>query len=163
LHGLRQRASIATVLRDPCIEAASAVLLDSMAYGLAVLTVNIGHYLEVPASTVARVNVPVDVAEIADVLRQWIGDPAAVDRTGSAARRHALEVHTPLRYAQAFAQVLTDVGGYGRRQTLAADLAATLTRVGFNGGDPITELVSESSAQLFGSSPRLADKLIYNR
>jgi glycosyltransferase involved in cell wall biosynthesis len=163
LHALRRRASIATVLRDPCIEAASAVLLDSMAYGLAVLTVNIGHYLEVPSDTVARVGVPVDAAEIAQILRRWIADPAAARRTGMAARSHALDVHTPIRYARSIANVLTEVGAYPRRQALAADLAVTLTRLGFNGGDPITERVAESSTQLFGSRPRLADQLIYNR
>ncbi len=80
LDALRRRASIATVLRYPFGEAASAVLLDSMAYGLPVVTVDGGHYAEVPGETVARVAVPPRAGDIAPILRRWIDTSSSSTR-----------------------------------------------------------------------------------
>jgi glycosyltransferase involved in cell wall biosynthesis len=160
LHSLRRRASIATVLRDPCIEAASAVLLDSMAYGLAVVTVNSGHYVEVPADCVARVPVPPKAVDLAAIFRTWVDDPALAAEIGARATAYVDAEHTPQVYADRMADVLRLAGSYPRRRALAIDLAATLDRLGFAPDDEITEVVADTATELFGGEPRRARELL---
>ena len=160
LHSLRRRASIATVLRYPCLEAASAVLLDSMAYGLAVVTVNTGHYVEVPSDCVARVDVPPRGSDIANVFRSWVGNPARAAQVGGRARAYVEAEHTPAVYAERMAEVLRLAGSYPRRHALATGLAGTFARLGFSADDAITKTVADSATELFAGIPRRARELL---
>jgi len=161
LHSLRHRASIATVLRDPCLEAASAVLLDSMAYGLAVVTVDSGHYVEVPDDAVVRVPVPPAGAELAEALVRLVDDPLAVAAIGSRARDYVETVHTPERYADMITDVLHEAGSYPRRRDLAADLARTIERIGFVDSDEITDIVAGAAAEIFAPQPRRVREILF--
>jgi glycosyltransferase involved in cell wall biosynthesis len=163
LHSLRTRALMATVLRDPCTEAASAVLLDSMAYGLGLITVETGHYSEAPDATVARVALPLTADSVAARMLAWLDDPAAARAAGSAAREYVQKVHTPGRYVDQLLDIVPRAGAYRRRRELATELAATVQRIGFGPADPITDSVAGAAVELLDSSPRNAQDLIYRR
>jgi glycosyltransferase involved in cell wall biosynthesis len=156
LHSLRRRAMVATVLRDPCLEAASAVLLDSMAYGLAVLTVNAWHYLEVPDELVMRVPVPPGPQEIGAVLTAMIDEPARTRAMGARAREWVQTWHTPAVYADGIAKVITRAGTYPVRQGVATDLARVVYRAGFTDDDEIMHVVADTATELFAAQPRNA-------
>jgi glycosyltransferase involved in cell wall biosynthesis len=154
LHTLRKRASIATVLRDPCIEASSAVLLDSMAYGLAPITVSTGHYVEIPDDAAVQVPAPPVAAELAPALRALVDDGHRVSTIGAAAHAHIAGVHSALHYAEAMLQVFHSAGAYPRREALAHDLSTILSRVGFSRSDRVAEVIADSATELFGANPR---------
>jgi glycosyltransferase involved in cell wall biosynthesis len=162
LHALRQRALIATVLRDPCIEAASAVLLDSMAYGLAVVSVEGGHYAEVPADTVARVALPPRFADVAAILRRWIDEPNEARELGVRARAYVGARHTSAAYADGIVEAVAASGAMPRRRMLATQLSMALVRVGFTAEDAIANRVSAVAAELFSRHPEHGDAL-YSR
>jgi glycosyltransferase involved in cell wall biosynthesis len=162
LHSLRRRAAVATVLRDPCLEAASAVLLDSMAYGLAVMTVDAGHYVEVPDDAVVRVPIPPTAADIAVALGAMIDD---LDRTrgiGARAREWVETWHTPAVYADGLVKVIDEAGTYSVRQALATDLAKMVHRVGFTDQDEIMQIVADSATNLFAAEPRKGREILFD-
>jgi glycosyltransferase involved in cell wall biosynthesis len=160
LHSLRRRAAVATVLRDPCLEAASAVLLDSMAYGLAVITVDAGHYVEVPDEAIVRVAVPPLGPDLAAAMTQLVDDPARAAALGERARDYVLSEHTPAVYAERIARVLREAGGAARRQQLGLDLARTLDRAGFTDDDEIADILARTAVELFSPEPRKAAELL---
>jgi glycosyltransferase involved in cell wall biosynthesis len=159
LHSLRRRAVVATVLRDPCLEAASAVLLDSMAYGLAVLTVNAWHYVEVPDELVMRVPVPPGPQEIGAVLTAMIDEPARSRAMGTRAREWVQTWHTPAVYADGIAKVITSAGTYPVRQGIATALARVVHRAGFTDDDEIMQIVADTATELFAAQPRRAHEI----
>jgi len=161
LHELRERAKIATVLRHPSLEAASASLLDSMAHGIAVITTDTAHYREIPADAVHRIPAPPRADAIADVFSAWIADPAVPARIALRGRSHIEAVHSAKRYAASFAQLAPRLGGAQRRNRLAATVASNLRRSGVLGDDPICTTVAAVAAELFGHEPRLAAKHIF--
>jgi glycosyltransferase involved in cell wall biosynthesis len=163
LHSLRRRAVVATVLRDPCIEAASAVLLDSMAYGLAVLTVDAGHYVEVPDDAVLRVPVPPQAQDIAAALSAMIDDPQRTRAIGAHAREWVETWHTPAVYADGMAKVITEAGTYPVRLSLATDLARAVERAGFTEKDEIMRIVADTATELFAAQPRKAREILFDQ
>ncbi|WP_084614735.1 glycosyltransferase [Nakamurella lactea] len=162
LHALRRRADIATVLRDPSTEASSAVVLDSMAYGLAVITVNSGHYAELPADSVARVEVPIRVDEVGMRLVDLVGDLTAMRAMGERAKQYISREHTADRYADDLAGMIEEVGAFGRRKDLATRLAATLTRVGLGGEDEIVDVVARSAHEILSPRPNRAEVIYHD-
>lgn len=159
LAALRRRAAVATVLRHPSTEAASAVLLDSMACGLPVITVDATHYAELPPDTVARVPVPPLATDIAPVLRQWVDHPEAAKSVGTRGREHVEISHTVENYAAGLLAFLEGVGALGRRQGLVNDLAATLSRAGFGPEDDINHSVAAAVHEMFSPIPRMAAEI----
>lgn len=162
LHSLRRRAGIATVLRDPCIEAASAVLLDSMAYGLAVVTVSSGHYLEVPDDAVVRVPVPPAGADLAEALDGLVRDPARTAALGAAARGWVETRHNPTVYAAGIDRALREAGAFTRRRQLAAELARTLRRAGFGEEDEVAVTLADTATDLFAGQPRRGIDILFD-
>lgn len=153
LDALRRKALIATVLRYPFGEAASAVLLDSMAYGLAVLTVNGGQYAEVPADTVVRIDTPPRAADMVPTLQRWIAEPEQARALGLRARAYVGEHHSGERYARDIAGVIEQAGSFARRRLLADQLATTLKSLGFSEDDEIVGVVGDAAAELFAAAP----------
>jgi glycosyltransferase involved in cell wall biosynthesis len=160
LDALRRRACIATVLRYPFGEAASAVLLDSMAYGIPVVTVAGGHYAEVPDDTVARVPVPPRPGDIAPILRRWVDNPAAARQIGLRAAEYVATEHTPEHYARAIVDVVEELGAFPRRRRLADILSSTLQNLGFEPDSPIFTAVADSASELLSPEPVNA-RIIY--
>lgn len=156
LHALRHRAVVATVLRDPSLEAASAVLLDSMAYGLAVITVDAGHYSEMPDDTVTRVPVPPRATDVAEALEQLLADPAAAVSMGVRAKDHVERHNTPKAYARGLVDVFERSGATARRRDLVVTLAHNLREVGFQGDGPVARVVARTAHELFGARPQVA-------
>lgn len=159
LDELRRRALVSTVLRFPFGEAASAALLDAMSYGHAVLTVDGGHYAEVPDETVERIGVPPTAADIAAVLRAFVDDPDAARALGERAAHFVATEHTAVIYAEAVAQILTQSGGFFRRRDLVDMLARTLHSLGFGTQDAITATVAQDAYELFSGEPVVAQEI----
>jgi glycosyltransferase involved in cell wall biosynthesis len=160
LHTLRRRAQFATVLRHPCIEAASAVLLDSMAYGLAVLSVDDGSYAEVPEASIVRVSAPPRTADVAGVLRSWVEHPDDARALGIQARAYAEAKHTPARYADGVVEVIRESGAMSRRRALAVQVSGAVTRAGFGADDEITDRLAEVTSELFAGRPRFGEHFL---
>ncbi|MEJ7650325.1 MAG: glycosyltransferase family 4 protein [Nakamurella sp.] len=156
---LRRRALVSTVLRFPFGEAASAALLDAMSYGHAVLTVDGGHYAEVPDETVRRISVPPIAADIAPVLRRWIDDPDSARELGSRAAHFVATEHTAEIYGRGIAEILQQSGSFFRRRDLVDMLSRTLHSLGFGPQDPITSSVAGDAAELFSGEPVVAAEI----
>jgi glycosyltransferase involved in cell wall biosynthesis len=163
MYALRERAEVATVLRDPCTEAASASLLDAMASGSAVVAVDIGHYSETPDNAVSRVPPPPTVADVSAELRRLVRTPGLAADIGSRASRWVDEERMPRKYAAGILDVMDRVGVFDMRRRLARDLASNLRRTGAGPESRLTVAVADTAAELMGGEPRRAQELLIDR
>jgi glycosyltransferase involved in cell wall biosynthesis len=150
---LRQRAAIATVLRSPVTESASAVLVDSMAYGLATVALETGHYKEHPADVVQFLTAPTTKA-LGELLTSWAQDMSIPARRGRVAAAYAEERHSAASYARDLLQVLPFGGALRRRRDLASAMADLVERNGFSADSHLGRHVAAEAAALFGHTPR---------
>jgi glycosyltransferase involved in cell wall biosynthesis len=153
LHALRSRADISTVLRHPCGEAASAVLAESLGYGLPIVSVDDGCYREAPAEAVIRVPVPPDAEHVAAALRTWVDDPELRERAADHGRTFVRENHSPESYARGILEALGTAGAAGRRIRLATDLVAIAARAGFASDSSLIERLAGRAHELFSPAP----------
>lgn len=153
LQALRTRADIATVLRHPCGEAASAVLAETLGNGLPVVTVDDGCYREAPDEAVLRVAVPPEPTEVGAALRRWVDDAHARARAANIGRTFVAEQHSPEAYATALLAAVRRSGSAHRRAALAQDLAAIAARAGFGAESSLVDRLAERAHELFGGHP----------
>jgi glycosyltransferase involved in cell wall biosynthesis len=153
LHALRSRADIATVLRHPCGEAASAVLAETLGYGLPVVSVDDGCYREAPAGAVIRVPVPPTPAHVGAALRQWVDDKQSRERAAAQGRAFVLQNHSPESYARGILTAIRKAGAARRRVALAEDLAAIAARAGFTSDSSLIERLAGRAHELFSPAP----------
>lgn len=154
MNSLRHAATIATVLRSPVTESSSAVLIDSLAHGLATLAVDVGHYREHPPEVVELVPAPPSASAIGEVLHRWAHDPVELVRRGEAATRYAQRYHSAEAYARELLRILPSQGSARRRNALAADAAALVARNGFASDSALGARVAEQAVFLFANEPR---------
>jgi glycosyltransferase involved in cell wall biosynthesis len=154
LNALRARADIATILRHPCGEAASAVLAESLAFGLPIVSVNDGCYREAPAEAVSRVSVPPTATQVGAALRRLVDDPELRSRASASARAFAREHHSPDAYARGILTALQAAGAARRRVALAEDLATIAARAGFTSDSTLIERLASRAHELFSPAPR---------
>jgi glycosyltransferase involved in cell wall biosynthesis len=154
LNALRARADIATILRHPCGEAASAVLAESLAFGLPIVSVNDGCYREAPAEAVTRVPVPPMATHVGAALRRFVDDPELRQRASASARAFAQEHHSPDAYAGGILTALQSAGAARRRVALAEDLATIAARAGFASDSTLIERLATRAHELFSPAPR---------
>lgn len=154
LHALRDRADVATILRHPCGEAASAVLVESLAYGLPIVSVDDGCYREAPAEAVIRVPVPPKPAEVGAALRAWVEDPDLRARASAVGRSFVQEQHTPEAYARGIMRAIREAGAARRRRGLAQDLSSIAARAGFGAESGLIDRLAERAQELFGAEPQ---------
>ncbi len=155
MAALRARADIATVLRHPCTEAASAVLVDSLAFGLAVVSVDDGCYAETPDDAVVRVPVPPVAGDVAAALRGLVDSADRRAALSAAARRTAREKHDANRYAAGIAAFLDQAGSALRRRDVADSLSDVLAGIHATPGDPVVDRLVDVAVELFGPTPRV--------
>ncbi|CAN5130312.1 hypothetical protein BH11ACT1_BH11ACT1_23020 [soil metagenome] len=154
LHALRTQAAISTVLRYPSSEASSAVLIDSMAYGNAIVVADAGHYGEMPAGTVSTVPAPPTVDDVAAVLDTLLADPDGASAMGARASAYVADEHTAQNYARQILPILRGAGAAGPRRRLARELGTVLHQLGFLPDSPIVSQLASTTVELFGSAPR---------
>jgi glycosyltransferase involved in cell wall biosynthesis len=154
LHALRLRADVATILRHPCGEAASAVLAESLAYGLPVVSVDDGCYREAPAEAVIRVPVPPRAAEVGAALRRWADDPELRAAASHHARSFVSQHHSARAYARGVVDALARSGSARRRVAVAHQLSTIAAQVGFTPGASLNERLAGRAHELFGGAPR---------
>lgn len=159
LDALRQRALVSMVLRHPSTEASSAVLVDSMAYGNAVVAVDAGHYAEMPADTIRLIAAPPDPDEIAAVIDSLVLDEEGARVLGARAAEHVLREHSAEAYALAMVPILRRAGGVTPRNWLVEEVAQAMARTGFGADHPLGSLVTETAIELFGGTPRRPEAL----
>ena len=155
LHALRSRADIATVLRHPCGEAASAVLAESLGYGLPIVSVDDGCYREAPAEAVIRVPVPPTPEDVGAALRQWVDHPDRRAQASATGRAFVAEHHSAAAYAHGMVEALRRAGAAGRRAALARDLSTIAARAGFGPDSSLIDRLADRAHELFGPPPRL--------
>jgi glycosyltransferase involved in cell wall biosynthesis len=154
MDALRQRASIATVLRHPITESSSAVLIDSMAYGLATIAVETGHYAEHPPEVVTLLPPPPSSAALGELLAAWAEQPDVVAEQGRSAAAYVARRHTAQAYAERLLEVLPFRRAGRRRRILAASAAELVQRNGFDLDSALAVRIAEEAAALFGWVPR---------
>jgi glycosyltransferase involved in cell wall biosynthesis len=159
LDALRQRALVSMVLRHPSTEASSAVLVDSMAYGNAVVAVDAGHYAEMPAETLRLVMAPPNPDEIAAAIDSLVLDEDAARALGSRAAEHVTREHTVEAYARAIVPILRRAGTVLPRKWLVEEVAQAMMRTGFGAEHSLGSVVTETAMELFGGRPRRPNAL----
>jgi len=150
---LRQRASITTVLRSPVTEASSAVLIDSMAHGLATVALREGHYGEHPDEAVAFLPSPPSAKALADLLAEWADQPDMVAQRGQAGMSHVSQNHSARTYARELLDVLRYRRAGRRRRALATGAATLVERNGFGLDSALAGRVADEAAAIFGRIP----------
>jgi glycosyltransferase involved in cell wall biosynthesis len=153
MQALRRRADIATVLRSPVTESSSAVLIDSMAHGLATVALQAGHYAEHPADVVAFLPSPPSPQALADLFVQWADDPGIPARRGRSGTAYVARNHSARAYAQGLLEVLPFRSAGRRRRALATGAAALVERNGFGLDSALAGRVADEAAALFGRVP----------
>lgn len=151
LAAIRDRADVAVVLREPCLEGASYALLESLAAGLPTVVVDDGSYAEVTGPFVEHVPTPPRPAEVADAVRSLL-DRGAAEISG-AARAHVAEHHSPDTYVDGLLRVLGETPGSGPRSRLVGDLAHVLHTWGLAEVDGVLDTVAARVDELFGATP----------
>jgi glycosyltransferase involved in cell wall biosynthesis len=159
LDALRQRALVSMVLRHPSTEASSAVLVDSMAYGNAVVAVDAGHFAEMPADTLRLVAAPPDPDEIAAALDSLVLNENTARALGSRAAEHVAKEHTAETYAREFLPILRRAGAVVPRYWLVKEVAEAMIRTGFGAENPLGSAVTQTAMELFGGTPRRPNAL----
>jgi glycosyltransferase involved in cell wall biosynthesis len=154
MQALRGRASIAMVLRSPVTEASSAVLVDSMAHGLATVALEVGHYTEHPSDVVQRLPLPPTSEAIGELLTRWALDPSIPAARGRAAAEYAELHHDARTYARELLEVLDFKNAIRRRHSLAAGAAELVRRNGFAPDSHLASRVAQEAALLFAGRPR---------
>ncbi len=154
LDALRRRALVSMVLRHPSTEASSAVLVDSMAYGSAVIALRTGHYAEMPADTVRLTSFPADPDEIAEAIDSLVLEPDAARALGARAEQYVRGAHTAQAYAQALLPILAGSGSAVPRGWLVDELAHAMVRTGLGADDLVGPDVTRTITELFGGVPR---------
>jgi glycosyltransferase involved in cell wall biosynthesis len=153
MHALRGRATMATVLRSPVTESSSAVLIDSMAHGLAVVALESGHYKEHPSDVVQFLQLPASSKALGELLTAWADHPEVVAERGRAAAAYAARSHSARAYARGLLAVLPFRRAGHRRKLLAAAAADLVERNGFGLDSKLAGRVAEEAAALFGRVP----------
>lgn len=151
LAAIRNRADVAVVLREPCLEGASYALLESLAAGVPAVVVDDGSYAEVTGPFVAHVPTPPRPDEVAEAVRTLL-DRGAAD-VAAAARAHVAEHHSPDTYVDGLLRVLRDSPGSGPRARLVGDLAHVLHTWGLAEVDGVLDTVAARVEELFGATP----------
>lgn len=151
---LRERASIATVLRSPVTEASSAVLIDSLSHGLATIALETGHYREHPADVVQFLPARPSSHALGKLLMTWAHEPQLVEQRSRAALEYVARRHSPQVYAQNLLSVLPFRAAERRRRSLARETAQLVKRNGYGLDGPLAQRVAEEAAALFGRAPR---------
>ncbi len=159
LDALRQRSLVSMVLRHPSTEASSAVLVDSMAYGNAVVAIDAGHYPEMPADTLRLVAAPPDPDEIAAAIDSLVLNERAARALGSRAAEHVARQHTPEAYARGIVPILRRAGAVIPRNWLIKEVAEAMIRTGFGAEQLLGSVVTETAMELFGGTPRRPEAL----
>jgi glycosyltransferase involved in cell wall biosynthesis len=154
MQALRHRASVATVLRSPVTEASSAVLIDSMAHGLAPIALEIGHYQEHPTDIVQFLPNPPSSEALGQLLLEWAKDPSLPSERGLAAAAYAESQHSSEAYAKELLRVLPFRGAARRRRLLASGTAELVERNGFDLDSRLAAHLAEEATALFGRVPR---------
>jgi glycosyltransferase involved in cell wall biosynthesis len=162
LDALRRRALVSMVLRHPSTEASSAVLVDSMAYGNAVVAVDAGHYAEMPADILRLVAAPPDPDEIAAMIDSLILNEGAANALGARAAEHVAREHTPREYALGILPILRGAGAVIPRNWLVTEVAEAMIRIGFGADQALGSVVTETAMELFAGTPRRPDALRRN-
>lgn len=155
LAHLRRRADIATVLRHPPSEAASAVLVDSLQAGAAVVTVDAGCYQDVDAGAAVHVPVPPSAVYVASALAHLVDDTPARALLQEAGPRFVAEHHTVDGYVRRVLEVLRRSGAGPRRHQLAADLGHVARRLHADPDGTLVRTLAGTAAELFGGRPRV--------
>jgi glycosyltransferase involved in cell wall biosynthesis len=150
---LRHRATMSTVLRSPVTESSSAVLIDSMAHGLATVALRAGHYAEHPDDIVAFLPSPPSSKALAELLTEWADRPETPAQRGQAGIAHVTRNHSARAYARGLLDVLPYRRAGRRRRALAAGAAALVERNGFGLDSALAARVAEEAATLFAQTP----------
>ncbi len=153
LDELRAASSVAVVLRDPCLEAASAGLLDAFSHGLPCVAVDHGMYGEVTDVAVRRVPAPPTADDVADAITWWLDDPERQARGRVAALDYIDQVCAPRHYADTIVRLVAGQGASRTRQMLVDGIGDLLIGLDLVGHGPTTDRLTARAHELFGSRP----------
>ncbi|MCC2310060.1 glycosyltransferase [Cellulomonas chengniuliangii] len=153
MASLREHATVATVLREPCLEGASYALLESLDAGLPVVAVAEGSYREVVGSFMRHVEAPPTAVPVAAALDSILGSD--LPEASKAARLHVRAHHEPAGYARRVMEVLEADRDAEIRHQLTSSLGGVLLSLGLSEDLRVVEAVSQRVEDLFGGEPRV--------
>lgn len=151
LAGLRARADVAVVLRQPCLEGASYALLESLAAGLPVVAADDGSYAEVTGPFIEHVSTPPTPSDVAAALASLLDRETA--GMAGAAQAYVCEQHTAATYVDGILRVLRDRTGAGPRHRLVHVLGHVLGTWGLAEIDGVVDTVAQRVEELFAADP----------
>lgn len=126
LHEAIRGADVISCLRWPCLEAASASLVEAMLAGKPVVVTDAGSYRDLPTSVVAKVRHETEIDDLQTVLTDLLANPEARRRMGEQAREWAQEHFELTAYVEAAVDLAHAVLEARSAQMTAAVLAKDL-------------------------------------
>ena len=102
LHAYLTHADICANLRFPAMEGGSASVVEEMLYGKPVIVTGNGVYSELPDDCVRKIRPENELEDLAEALRELIGNPTGRQQMGVRARRFAKEEFSADRYVNGF-------------------------------------------------------------
>ena len=153
VRALRSRAEVSVVLRDPCLEAASAGLLDAFAYGLPCVAVDHGMYAEVPASIVRLVAPPPTSADVADAIRFWLDDAHSAAEGSAEAVRFTSQTCSAASYVDVVLRTIQTQGAASTRQMLTDGVSSLLADLHLVEDEATVQRVVDRAHSLFSARP----------
>lgn len=109
LHDALTKAHVAINLRYPSMGEASDSQLKIWDYALPSLVTKTGWYESLPGDAVAFVRPEHEIPDIQRHLRAFLDDPISFSKMGEIGRRILVDEHTPDKYAQAIADLVSAV------------------------------------------------------
>jgi glycosyltransferase involved in cell wall biosynthesis len=94
------RADLVVALRQPCLEAASASVIESMLAGKPTVVTRSGWYDELPDDCVIKVDPQSELPELSAVLERLLADPIGIAKIGARAEIYATQHFRADNYAK---------------------------------------------------------------
>ncbi len=123
-------ADVISCLRWPCLEAASASLVEAMLAGKPVIVTNAGSYAELPEDCVAKVRHEAEIEDLHEILTGFLSDPDARIRMGRRAQEWARQNFRLESYVESTVELAQAVLEARSAQATAATFARDLARWG---------------------------------
>ena len=145
-------ADVVVALRWPCLEAASASVIESLLAGKPTIVTRAAFYDELPDDCVWKVEPGAEAEGVRDALEHLLSDPAARLQLGRRAQAFALATYTADHYVETLEALATDLYAMAPLMQTVDELLETMRRWG----------PSVPTAETFAVTP-LADLWAGNR
>jgi glycosyltransferase involved in cell wall biosynthesis len=143
-------ADFCIALRHPTTEAASASVIEQLAYGKPAIVSTTGFYSELPDDCVLKVRIDHEQEDLRNAMHHLAEDASLRRDMGRRARTYSHEIFRADRYAQGILQLAAELLDAKPLLGFTDRVGGELGRMGVASGDPIIQTVAKIANGLYG-------------